>query len=99
MTPDKLKRLLRAYRKQVRLTKKFIKLAEKRKAIISRVIDEKNELLECLKVIDEYLGELPDREIDKLMDSNHFKSRVMRVLKKYLGEGDVSETVEKEKAA
>ena len=92
MKPDKLKIITKSLRKQQRLTRKFIKLAEKRKEIIGRLVDEKGELLDCLKAIDEYLGSLPDREIDRLMDSPRFNRRVMRVLKRYLDEGGAIET-------
>jgi len=92
MIADRQKIIIRSLRKQIRLTKKYIKLAEKRKEIIGRLVDEKQELLDCLKTIDEYLGALPEREIDRLMDSPRFNRHVMRVLKKYLGEGGAIET-------
>jgi hypothetical protein len=87
MTAKTLKRLKifsKSLRNQVKLTKGYIKLSEKRKLIIDRLVDEKQELLRCLKTLNEFLGTLPKYEIDKLMDSPKFRKRVLRILKKYL---------------
>ena len=82
---NKLKLLRKSLRKQVRLTKVYIKLSDKRQEIVDRLIQNKNELLLCLKTLNKFLDKLPDHEIDRLLAMPKFKRRVVAVMKKYLG--------------